>query len=165
MWKLSRKSEYALMVVQRLGALGPAEQLPASALADDGDLPRDLTAKILQDLRQAGIVQSSRGVTGGYRLARPLDRLAFLDVVRPFEEHLGLADCVDGDGDCKRAEGCTLQGPVARLNHWLMGHLRGLTMAEFVGPGRGGGFAVDVPHPEFARVSSDRLGSARRNAL
>ncbi len=165
MWKLSRKSEYALMVVQRLGALGPSEQLPASVLADDGDLPRDLTAKILQELRQAGIVQSSRGVAGGYRLVRPLDSVAFLDVVRPFEEHLGLADCVDGDGGCKRAEGCTLQGPVARLNHWLMGHLRGLSMAEFVGPGRGLGLTVDMPQPSTGRVSSDRLGSVRRNAL
>lgn len=135
MWKLNRRSEYALMALQRLAALPSGERLAVSQLAQDSDLPRDLLAKVLQDLKNAGILHAARGVAGGYELARPLAEIRFLDVIQLFEEHLGLGACVDMQGPgCVRADCCTLHEPIQRLNRWLMVQLGDLRMDAFLGP-------------------------------
>ena len=45
-------------------------------------IPLRFLENILGDLRNAGIVESRRGVDGGYLLARPADKIALADVVR-----------------------------------------------------------------------------------
>ncbi len=153
MLKLNRKSEYALMVVQRLGGLPDGARLPVTALAERGDLPRDLLAKVLQDLKHAAIVDSTKGVSGGYSLARPLDQIRFVEVIRPFEENLGLVDCVgESNAGCARIDCCTLHDPIEQLNTWLMSQLSRLTMAEFV--------SARPPAPCAGRGLGQRVGTA-----
>ena len=153
MLKLNRKSEYALMVVQRLGGLPEGTRLPVTTLAERGDLPRDLLAKVLQDLKHAAIVDSTKGVSGGYSLARPLDQIRFVDVIRPFEDNLGLVDCVgETNTSCARLDCCTLHDPIEQLNNWLMSQLSGLTMAEFI--------TARPPAPCGGRVQLQRRGGS-----
>ena len=153
MLKLNRKSEYALMVVQRLGALHAGARLPVTTLAERGNLPRDLLAKVLQELKHAAIVDSTKGVNGGYTLARPLDAIRFVEVIRPFEENLGLVDCVgETSNGCARLDCCTLHGPIEQLNTWLMAQLSRLTMAEFV--------AARPPAPCSGRLIAPRFGAS-----
>ena len=132
MLRLSKKSEYALMATLHLGQLPPGDRAAVTVIAAARSLPRGLLAKVMQDLKRAGLVSSTKGVAGGYQLARPLDQILFLDVVRPFEENMALVDCLHADQPpCARFEQCTIRDPMATLNQWFLGQLSDLSMAAF----------------------------------
>ena len=77
--------EWALHCCAVLAGLAPGRYLPTRDLADFHGVPKEYLSKALQALSQAGIVESTLGPSGGYRLARAPDRITFLDVVEAVE--------------------------------------------------------------------------------
>jgi len=133
MLKLCRRSEYALMAVQHIASLGDGARASVGTIAAQQSIPRQLLAKVMQDLKRANIVLSVKGAGGGYRLTRPIDAILFVDVIAPFEEHIGLVDCAGQPRiSCDRADCCALRNPITTLNTFLMAQLRRLSMSDFV---------------------------------
>lgn len=77
---VSQTTEYALRAVVWLAG-HPAESLTTQAIAKATRVPAGYLSKVLQALGRAGLVQSQRGLHGGFVLARSPDRLTVLDVV------------------------------------------------------------------------------------
>jgi Rrf2 family protein len=80
--RISAKTDYALRAAIELAALNSDVPVKGEAIATAQDIPLRFLENILGDLRNAGIVESRRGVDGGYLLARPPDEIALADVVR-----------------------------------------------------------------------------------
>lgn len=105
------KVDYGMRALLELaGSDGPAT---GESLARAQRLPLKFLAAILNDLRRAGLVQSQRGLEGGYRLGRPADQITVADVMRaldgPLAEVRGL-----------RPEMTSYEGPAARLQEvWV----------------------------------------------
>lgn len=80
--KLNAKTEYALLALVQL-AEGYALGLPTSmrALAEQQPIPDGFLVQILQELRRAGLVTSTRGACGGYRLSRAPGEISLCDVL------------------------------------------------------------------------------------
>lgn len=91
--KVTARTEYALRAMLTLVA-ATAPPTPLDRLAEAQDLPRKYLEAILGDLRRAGVVESRRGVAGGYLLGRPADEITVGDVIRavdgPLAEVRGL---------------------------------------------------------------------------
>ena len=83
--KLGDGVEWALHCCGVLGALPQPYTLPAAHLAEYHGVPAAYLAKHLQALSRAGIVESVKGPSGGYRMARPPDEVTVLDVVLAVE--------------------------------------------------------------------------------
>jgi Rrf2 family protein len=81
---ISAKVDYAMRVLLALAA-APEVALTGEALATAQGLPVKFTENTLVELRRAGIVTSSRGPTGGYRLARAAENIAVADIFRILE--------------------------------------------------------------------------------
>jgi Rrf2 family protein len=64
----------------------PQRHIPAAEIAAKYDVSPHHLAKVLADLARAGIVESVRGVGGGYRFAGNARRLTLLDIIQRFEE-------------------------------------------------------------------------------
>jgi Rrf2 family nitric oxide-sensitive transcriptional repressor len=77
---ISQTAEYALRAVVCLGTQG-GRPLTTQVIADRTQVPGGYLAKVLQGLGRAGLVESQRGVGGGFILARPLDEITVLDVI------------------------------------------------------------------------------------
>ena len=77
----------------RLALASGAKPVQAREIADFGDIPRKFVEQVMHDLRQAGIVTSRRGRTGGYELSRDAGDITFADVVEavegPFSDGFG----------------------------------------------------------------------------
>ena len=80
--RISAKTDYALRAAIELASLDSTEPVKGEAIASAQGIPLRFLENILGDLRNAGIIESRRGVDGGYLLARPADRIALADVVR-----------------------------------------------------------------------------------
>lgn len=82
--KLQKATFFALFAVLELAA-DPTRQLAAADIAEKYGISLHHLAKVLRDLGRAGIVESARGVGGGYRLAGNPKRLTLFDVIALFE--------------------------------------------------------------------------------
>ena len=82
---LSTTSQYALRALSHLAAQS-GEAVLGRDLAESVEIPANYLSKVLLTLRHAGLVATSRGSGGGYRLARPADQIHLIDVVELFEE-------------------------------------------------------------------------------
>lgn len=134
MFKVSRKSEYALIAVQYLARTDPQTVVSVAELADRISVPTDILAKVLQGMKRAGVVRAVKGAGGGYGLARPPSEIRFLDVVQPFEDRLAVVSCQAPDSECERSTTCSLRDPMAVLNAFVIRQFESLTMDLFVAP-------------------------------
>ncbi|MGF7162575.1 Rrf2 family protein [Rhodoligotrophos appendicifer] len=82
---LKSQVEWALHCCAVLAAVPEGRYLSTKALAEFHGLPKEYLSKALQNLSQAGLVQTALGPSGGYRLARPPSELTFLDIVEAVE--------------------------------------------------------------------------------
>jgi Rrf2 family protein len=80
--RISAKTDYALRAAIELASLDTDSPVKGELIANAQGIPLRFLENILGDLRNAGIVESRRGVEGGYLLARPADEIALADVVR-----------------------------------------------------------------------------------
>jgi Rrf2 family protein len=83
--RLSRASAYALGAVLQLGDAPAGMPIPCSQLAKHGQMPERFLLQVLRNLVNHGILVSTRGVDGGYSLARPLHDISLLQILEATE--------------------------------------------------------------------------------
>lgn len=83
--KLSRTVSYAVQATMRLAEAESARPVPCSKLAAEGKMPERFLLQILRHLVTHGILQSTRGVEGGYMLVRSPDKVSLLDILEAIE--------------------------------------------------------------------------------
>lgn len=92
--KLSLRGEYALRALLVLGLNYDKPVVRIQAISDQQNIPKRFLEQILNDLKSAGIVESRRGMSGGYRLARRPEEITMAEVVRHIEGTLAPVSCV-----------------------------------------------------------------------
>ncbi len=83
--KLSRTVAYALQATLQLAQEGSDMPVPCSRLASVGKMPERFLLQILRNLVARGILSSTRGVDGGYRLDRGADEISLLEVIEAID--------------------------------------------------------------------------------
>lgn len=83
---LSTTSEYALRALAHMARQPNNNAVLGRDLADAAEIPANYLSKVLLRLRKAGLVDTSRGSGGGYRLHKPAGEIHLIDVVELFEE-------------------------------------------------------------------------------
>ena len=92
--KLTVRGEYALRALLVLGLNYDQPVVRIQTISDQQNIPKRFLEQILNDLKSAGVVQSRRGVAGGYRLARPPEQITLATAVRHLEGALAPVSCV-----------------------------------------------------------------------
>jgi Rrf2 family iron-sulfur cluster assembly transcriptional regulator len=83
---LSTTSEYALRALAHLARQPNGDAVLGRDLAHAAQIPANYLSKLLLTLRNAGLVDTTRGSGGGYRLRKPATEIFLIDVVELFEE-------------------------------------------------------------------------------
>jgi FeS assembly SUF system regulator len=128
---LSRLADYGVIVASELAA-APERQVNAAHVAADTRLPRATVSKLLKALAHAGVVTSSRGTTGGYRLARPAERISIAEVVAAIDGAIGVTQCTSHRPDCDRTTFCPTRPHWQRINAAVSTALGAVTLADMV---------------------------------
>jgi Rrf2 family protein len=92
--KISLRSEYALRALTVLGLNYGEGVVRIQTISQRQNIPKRFLEQILNDLKSAGIVESRRGVAGGYRLRKPPDQITLAVVVRHVDGMLAPVSCV-----------------------------------------------------------------------
>src|SRR3954471_12803918 len=86
---ITSKSPYAVRALAELARRGGTSPVPIGEIARARDIPVQFLEGLFATLRRAGILQSQRGVKGGYTFARPPSEITVLEVVELLEGELG----------------------------------------------------------------------------
>ena len=95
MLTITSKSPYAVRALAELARTGSAGPVPIGEIARRREIPVQFLEGLFATLRRAGILQSQRGVKGGYSFARQPEDVTVLDVVEALEGRLGADQSTD----------------------------------------------------------------------
>ena len=130
---LTRKTDYALVALAGL-ARHPAAYASARDLAGQLQLPLPVLRNILKQLAAAGLLASTRGPSGGYKLSRPQGDISLADVVAAIEGPMQLAMCCPvhpGDEPrCRLEDSCHIKSRVRHVHEGLVQYLHQITLAD-----------------------------------
>jgi Rrf2 family protein len=89
MISITSKSPYAVAALAELGRAGGSDPVPIGELARRREMPVQFLEQLFAVLRRAGVVNSQRGVKGGYRFAREPSEITVLEIVELLDGPLG----------------------------------------------------------------------------
>ncbi len=92
--KLSTRGEYALRALLVLGLDYGPHVVRIQKISEEQNIPKRFLEQILNELKSAGIVESKRGIAGGYRLARSPQEITLAAIIRHIEGALAPISCV-----------------------------------------------------------------------
>ena len=135
MFRLSKLTDYAVVVLVRLAETGGVQTSPGVAQATG--VPEPTVAKVLKALAVSGLVASQRGARGGYRLVRPLTGIAVADVIAAIDGPIAMTACVEGSGaSCEASCTCPVRGRWDVVNDAVRDALSAITLADMAPPPR-----------------------------
>jgi FeS assembly SUF system regulator len=132
MLRISRLTDYATVILASL-ADDPAHVKTASALSGQTRIAAPTVSKLLKQLQRAGLVCSTRGLHGGYQLARPASEMSAAAILDALEGPLALTDCAAGHGQCGIEDTCRVGRVWQRLNVAIRRSLHEVTLAQLAG--------------------------------
>jgi Rrf2 family protein len=127
---LTRTAQYALRATIELARQPEGESVTASRLANVIRIPANYLSKILHDLVRAGLLDSTRGSSGGFRLARPAERITVADVAGIFQDVSAQRRCLLGRRECRDATACPVHDAWKRVAEPVWAFFRETTMAD-----------------------------------
>ncbi len=136
MIKLNRTSEYGLIALRHMKLKAQCDGLTsAREIADGYGLPFEITAKTLQRLKDAGLIESSQGAKGGYTLKRELEGVSLGEFLSLMEGPVSVVACAEPaiqkpGCECEYNVRCELKGVMSQLNKRIQGFLAGISLAE-----------------------------------
>lgn len=128
---LSQTGVYAVQALLHLAAQPNGRHVPAGSVARDLGIPATYLAKVLQRLARHGILESTRGARGGYRLSGNPTEITVAAVVAPFEGMAGRETCLLG-GPCDPARPCSAHARRAAWNAAALKILQQTTLADLL---------------------------------
>lgn len=133
MLRVSKLTDYATEVMAALAA-APARVHSAQELAERVRLEGPTVSKLLKQLASAGLIESFRGVNGGYRLAREPAMISIADIVIAMEGPIGMTQCSAQAGACDHEPHCGVRVNWQRINDAIACALAGVSLADMLGP-------------------------------
>ena len=130
--ELNTKGRYAVMAMVDLAKYGSAEVVPLSAIARRQALPLAYLEQIFAYLRKAGLVDSARGRSGGYRLARTASSITIAEVLGAVEEATQMTRCNIGDAGCVADKRCLTHDLWDALGTHIEDFLSGISLQDVV---------------------------------
>lgn len=143
MLRVSKLTDYATAVMAVLAA-APARVHSAQELAESARLELPTVSKLLKQLAHAGLIDSFRGVNGGYRLARAADAISVADIVIAMEGPIGMTQCSVEAGVCDHEAHCGVRVNWQAINQALEQALAGVSLADMLRPPRRRGVEIPV---------------------
>jgi FeS assembly SUF system regulator len=132
MLRISKLTDYATVVLATL-AEHPERVQTATSLAEQTRIAAPTVSKLLKQLQRANLVTSTRGLHGGYQLARPATQISAAAILDALEGPVNLTDCAAGQGHCEIEETCRVARVWQRLNLAIRRSLYEVSLAQLAG--------------------------------
>lgn len=134
MIRLTRLADYGVLVMTHIA--GRPESVHAAAdVAEEIHLPAPTVSKILGAMARGGLLESHRGLKGGFSLARPAEEITVGEIISAVDGPIALTECLDdGSGDCALESLCPTRAHWQKINGAIKKALDEVTLADLMQP-------------------------------
>lgn len=131
--KLSTKGRYGLRALVDLALHEKTEPVSLGSIAKRQDISEGYLEQLMRKLKNAGLIESVRGVQGGYRLKKEPEEISIGEILRALEGDLRPVDC-DGfsEGGCDRADACVTKYIWKKINDSVQETVDHITLQELL---------------------------------
>jgi FeS assembly SUF system regulator len=134
MLRISRLTDYGIVLLATFAERAPGETCNARELAETTRLPFPMVGKVLKSLAQAALLVSHRGAKGGYALARPPEAITVAEIIEALEGPIALVECSAGPGQCGQESSCHVRDPWQVIHSTIRSTLAHVTLDRLVRP-------------------------------
>ena len=136
---ITRTSLHSIRALVCLARQPEGAYAGAGTLAREIDAPPNYLGKLLQTLARAGLVESRKGLRGGFRLAGDPARISLLEIIEPIEHVSRWDGCFLGGAPCSEKDPCVMHDRWGALRDAYLELLAETTVADLKErPGHGG---------------------------
>ena len=132
--KLSTKGRYAVMALAEIALRKSDKPVSLAEIAGSQNISQEYLEQLFAKLRRAGLVESTRGPGGGYKLARDADEIFIVDIIGAADEPFSGTRCLDGDAveGCQDGKPCITHELWSSLRRQIAGFLSAVTLGDVV---------------------------------
>jgi FeS assembly SUF system regulator len=135
MVRLSKLTDYALVVMSCMARSSNQSSRTARDLSVELRLPLPTVSKLLKELLQSGLLVSHRGTKGGYSLTREPHEISLAEIIAAMEGPIALTECsTDTIGLCELEPCCAIKKNQQIISQAVRGVLDRLTLADLTQP-------------------------------
>lgn len=145
MIRISKLSDYGAMIMVYL-TKGDQSWISARDIARDTHLKMPTVSKLLKKLTSQGLLESSRGVLGGYRLQREAAAISIADIINALEDKKGLVECTSQHNSCALQHVCGVQTNWRMISEVVENALSTVTLQHLIQQ------SDQTPIPRFWKV-------------
>jgi FeS assembly SUF system regulator len=134
MIRMTKQADYGIVLMTRMAG-SPERLFTAPELATESHLPQPTVSKVLKLLARGGLLESHRGVKGGYTLAQEPEGISVAEVIDALDGPISITECIDdAPGECSQEAICPVRGNWQRINRAIREALEAISLAEMVHP-------------------------------
>jgi FeS assembly SUF system regulator len=133
MLRVSRLADYGTVVMASM-ARDPGRVHSAAEVALRIGLTAPTVSKILKTLARSGLVSSSRGARGGYRLPRDPAQITVAQIIGAMDGPIGMTECSTTPGACTQEAACAVRRNWQTINHIVLETLSRVTLEQMANP-------------------------------
>jgi FeS assembly SUF system regulator len=135
MIRLGKLTDYGLVLMTQMARRPTAELHTARELAAHSKLPLPTVSKVLKTLLQSGLLESHRGIKGGYSLTREPNLISLAEIVSALEGPVALTECsMDVTGLCGLEPSCPIKDNQRIINQVVRGALAKVMLSDLIRP-------------------------------
>lgn len=130
MIRISRLTDYGIVLMTHMAAHTDRVH-NAAEVAAEAHLPMPTVSKLLRLLTKEGLLESHRGVKGGYGLARAAEAITVGSIITALEGPIAITTCTnDSPGECEHEHLCPVRGHWSLINLAIRQALDSVTLAD-----------------------------------
>lgn len=146
MLRISRLADYATVIMHTLGRL-PKQSYSAAQVAQETQIASPTVSKVLKLLHEAQLVDSKRGVRGGYQLMRAPESITLAQIITAVDGRPALTECAKGKNACERDQTCELRHNWRTINTMVFSMLNTVTLSDMQRP-----LEKELPRASYKRT-------------
>jgi len=131
MFTVSRQVDYAIQLVHRLAQLNENETLSLRVFSEESNISFLFLQKIARSLKLQGLVDSTKGARGGYKLGRLADQISVKDIIDAVEGPYAVVECAKVDHGCTKVTTCKTKDMWQEINKDITAKLETMSVLEF----------------------------------
>ena len=124
---INRDTDYAVKALLYIVQKNP-KRMSVSELVNALDIPRPFLRKILQTLNREGVLNSFKGVGGGFVLAMPPEEILLTRLIDIFQKPVKLTECIFKEKICSEVRTCPLKKRIDAIEQHVISELESITL-------------------------------------
>lgn len=144
MFKINRRTDYAVRVGVALARRPAGARLPTQVIQQEMQIPGPFLQRITAELSRAGLITTYPGPSGGIQLSRPAAEITLMDFIQVMEGPVCISDCLIAPQDCPLSSECPVRSRWGRLQRVIFAELQCTSLADLAAEAA----ALSLPEPE-----------------